>query len=162
MTKALDKTTVSKSLEDTKNIATSFLQNLKPANKGATVVCLSGDLGAGKTAFIKELGALLGIRKEEITSPTFVIEKIYGIAHKDFHHLIHIDAYRIEESHELVTLGWNEIVEDKKNLICIEWPDKIKDILPKETCNIEFEFIDESTRNISFPKALSSQLQASK
>ena len=153
------KTTTSKNLEDTKKLAISFLQKLRPAKNGATVVCLSGDLGAGKTAFIKELGVLLGIRKEEITSPTFVIEKIYGINHKDFHHLIHIDAYRIEESHELVTLGWNEIVADKKNLICIEWPEKIKDILPKETNNIKFEFINEETRNISFPKVLSSKFK---
>ena len=70
-----------------------------------------------------------------------------------------VDAYRIEESHELVTLGWNEIVADKKNLICIEWPEKIKDILPKETNNIKFEFINEETRNISFPKVLSSKFK---
>jgi tRNA threonylcarbamoyl adenosine modification protein YjeE len=105
-------------------------------------------LGSGKTTFTKEVASLLGIKKEEVTSPTFVIEKIYAIQHKDFTHLIHIDAYRLEKSEELLHLGWEEITKDKNNLIFVEWGEKVKNILPRETKTIRFEFIDENTRTI--------------
>lgn len=138
----------SKTLEETADFALSFVQNLKPSKEGATVFNLSGDLGSGKTTFTKEVAYLLGIKKEEVTSPTFVIEKIYAIQHRDFTHLIHIDAYRLEKPEELLHLGWEEIIKDRKNLIFIEWGEKVKSILPQETKTIRFEFIDESTRTI--------------
>jgi tRNA threonylcarbamoyladenosine biosynthesis protein TsaE len=149
MSKAsLDNKITSKTLKETADFALSFVQNLKPSKEGATVFNLSGDLGSGKTTFTKEVASLLGIKKEEVTSPTFVIEKIYAIQHKDFTHLIHIDAYRLEKSEELLHLGWEEITKDKNNLIFVEWGEKVKNILPRETKTIRFEFIDENTRTI--------------
>lgn len=141
---------ISKNLEDTSRYAQSILKILPLSKDGATVFSLDGDLGSGKTAFAKEMGALLGVKKEEITSPTFVIEKIYAISHPHFSHLIHIDAYRLDNAQELIHLGWKEIVEDKKNLILIEWGSRVKEILPESTQTIQFEFIDEDTRKFSF------------
>jgi len=143
---------ISKNLEETADFAVSFVKNLKPAKNGATVFGLSGDLGSGKTTFTKEVASLLGIKKEEVTSPTFVIEKIYKLkanSYKlDFSHLIHIDAYRLEKAEELLHLGWKEITADPKNLIFIEWGEKVKEILPLQTRTILFEFVDENTRTI--------------
>ena len=85
-----------------------------------------------------------------MTSPTFVIEKIYDITHPHFKKLIHIDAYRLEEGGELLALGWAEMISNKENIIFIEWPKYVSDILPIERKNITFTFIDEHTRTVDF------------
>ena len=99
-------------------------------NAKATVVGLYGELGSGKTTFMKFLAESLGVN-ETIQSPTFVIEKIYELVNQSFQHLIHIDAYRIEKENEMINLGWQEIIADHKNLICIEWPERIAGIMPE-------------------------------
>lgn len=102
----------------------------------AQVLALSGDLGAGKTAFTKELASLLGI-SYDITSPTFVIMKSYPIpAHPFFKTFVHIDAYRIESDDEMRVLGLTEILCDSTNLVCIEWPEKIQMLIPKDAYTI--------------------------
>jgi tRNA threonylcarbamoyladenosine biosynthesis protein TsaE len=158
MSQAAQKPNISKSLSDTEKLAVSFVTNLKPAKSGATIFGLAGDLGSGKTTFTKEVATLFGIKKEGVTSPTFVIMKIYKpratrftLHASRFTHLIHIDAYRLEKSDELLHLGWKEISKDKNNLIFIEWPERVKEILPKTTKTIYFEFIDENTRSIVLP-----------
>lgn len=138
---------VSQSIADTEAFARNFVQNLKLKEKEATVVGLYGDLGAGKTAFTKCVAGVLGIQ-EEITSPTFVIEKIYSLTDKVFEKLIHIDAYRLEKGEELARLGWNDLLSNPKNLILIEWPEKVKEVMPKNHTKLFFTFIDETTRKI--------------
>ncbi|MEK7514295.1 MAG: tRNA (adenosine(37)-N6)-threonylcarbamoyltransferase complex ATPase subunit type 1 TsaE, partial [Patescibacteria group bacterium] len=81
-------------------LAHSFAQKSSPLGKRAKIVGLIGELGAGKTAFVKEVAHLLGV-KDTLTSPTFVIEKIYPLKGKQFKKLIHIDAYRLSEGKEL-------------------------------------------------------------
>lgn len=142
------KTTTAHNLDETAVIAGELLGTLKEGNC-ATVVALSGDLGSGKTAFTKEAGALLGIPREEITSPTFVIMKIFDIDDSRFEKFIHIDAYRLEFEKELINLGWNEMIADSKNLIFIEWPEMVKEIIPTGAIKIRFESIDEDTRTIT-------------
>lgn len=118
----------------------------------ATVVALSGDLGAGKTTFTKDVAHILGI-KETITSPTFVIEKIYGLSPKiksHFVRFIHIDAYRLESSHELDVLGWHEIVNDKTNLIFVEWPEHVREALPENTLWMSFKHVSNTVREVSW------------
>jgi tRNA threonylcarbamoyladenosine biosynthesis protein TsaE len=137
---------LSKSREETKEIANKFLETLT-TGETATVVALHGDLGAGKTTFTQEVGKLLGI-EENMHSPTFVIEKIYSIDYKNFKNLIHIDAYRLEKESELLHLGWQEIIKEKENLIFIEWPERVSGIMPTESKMINFKFIDEETREI--------------
>ena len=142
---------VSRSLSDTRTLAEEFVHDLKQDVHHATVFGLSGDLGSGKTSFTKEVAELLGIKKDEVTSPTFVIEKIYTIRHHHFSHLIHIDAYRLENAEELVHLGWNDILKESKNLILIEWPEKVSEVVPGYAQTIKFTFVDETTREIIFP-----------
>ncbi|MFQ5662136.1 MAG: tRNA (adenosine(37)-N6)-threonylcarbamoyltransferase complex ATPase subunit type 1 TsaE, partial [Candidatus Paceibacteria bacterium] len=61
---------------------------------------------------------------------------------------IHIDAYCLESASELKSLGWEEISKNSKNIIFIEWPENVKEILPKDKQEIHFKFIDENTREI--------------
>jgi tRNA threonylcarbamoyladenosine biosynthesis protein TsaE len=138
----------SHSLEETENKAREFITALAPLQNGATIVGLEGDLGSGKTTFTQAVARALGVT-ETVTSPTFVIEKIYKLEHKNFTHLIHIDAYRLEKGEELLKLGWHEIATDPKNLILIEWPERVREILPADMKKISFTFIDEKTREIT-------------
>jgi tRNA threonylcarbamoyladenosine biosynthesis protein TsaE len=145
----------SRSLVETESFARQFLELLDPSSSrgkkrnGACVVGLYGDLGSGKTAFAQAVAKFLGI-KETVTSPTYVIEKIYSINSLPtaFKHLIHIDAYRLEKSSELVHLGWHEITANPTNLILIEWPERVADIMPAGHIRLQFTFIDETTREI--------------
>src|SRR3989338_8753227 len=90
--------------------AARFARELVPRNTGATLVTLSGELGAGKTAFVKAVAKALGVG-EVVNSPTFVLEKIYPLplfsqkSGKGFKRLIHIDAYRLEKGGDLAPLA---------------------------------------------------------
>ena len=104
-------------------------------------------VGLVTVSFTQEAAKCLGV-KETVTSPTFVIEKIYKLDHQNFDHLIHIDAYRLGSGNELLNLGWEEIAKNPKNIIFIEWPEKVAEILPEDIKKIYFTFIDENTREI--------------
>lgn len=111
---------------------------LLPHPDSAMVLALSGDLGAGKTTFAQGIARALGV-EEQVTSPTFVIEKIYQLEGQKFSHLIHIDAYRLDDPHELEVLGWKEIIADPANLIVVEWPEKVAGLIPADTMRISFK-----------------------
>lgn len=139
---------ISKSVEETAQIAFNFASKLEPKESGAIIVGLYGELGSGKTTFMKFLAECLGI-KETIQSPTFVIMKSFNLQSSIFNKLIHIDAYRIENEAEMLNLGWQEIISDPKNLICIEWPERISGIMPPHIV-ITFEhYNDENQRKIN-------------
>ncbi len=140
---------LSKSLEDTAKIAEGFLEkaSMNFYEDEASIVGLYGDLGSGKTTFTKSVAKILGI-KEDITSPTFVIEKMYDIDYKSFQKLIHIDAYRLEDPKELLALDWEQIAKNPHNLILIEWPEKVREILPENHLKVFFKFISENEREI--------------
>lgn len=143
---------VTKSLEEFKVYARDFVSKLEPHESKALVVGLQGNLGSGKTTFTQEISRTLGVT-ETVTSPTFVIEKIYKLPEGAlFDHLIHIDAYRLEKESELRHLGWKEIVENPRNLILIEWPERVVGLVPKNATHISFKFIDENTREITETK----------
>jgi tRNA threonylcarbamoyladenosine biosynthesis protein TsaE len=93
-------------------------------------VCLSGNLGAGKTAFTQGVAKHLGI-KSKVVSPTFVIYKKYPLQDKKHKYLFHLDAYRLKNEKELLHLEWNKIISNKENLVIVEWPENVKGIIPK-------------------------------
>ena len=100
------------------------------ASDHATLITFSGDLGAGKTTLIQEIAKQLGV-EGHLQSPTFVIYKKYPITlNKDWNILVHGDMYRLDNALDIEKLGWSELLADPNNLICIEWPEKIKDALP--------------------------------
>lgn len=139
---------LSKSVEETAEIAGDFVAKLKPREDTALVIGLYGELGSGKTTFMKYLAEALGV-KEEIRSPTFVIMKFFNLSIiQSFNKLTHIDAYRIEKEEEMINLGWQEIIADPKNLICVEWPERIAKIMPEHII-IKLEHVRENERKIS-------------
>lgn len=101
------------------------------ALKTGDVVCLSGDLGVGKTAFVKGLAKGIGIT-EHITSPTFTIVNEYQGKYK----LYHFDVYRVNDSDELNEIGFEEYIYGD-GISVIEWAEIIKDILPQQKLWIE-------------------------
>lgn len=137
---------IAKNLEETQKIARDFVNGIKPKEKSATIVGLYGDLGAGKTSFTQGVALALNI-DENVASPTFVIEKIYKLKKQNFEQLIHIDAYRLEKSEELLSLNWKEIVSNPTNIILIEWPERVADIMP-DHIHINFSHISEEGREI--------------
>lgn len=139
---------VSKSVEETGVLAKSFIDKISMGvHDTALVVGLYGDLGSGKTTFTQAVAKLFGI-KEDITSPTFVIEKIYGIDHAKFTNLVHIDAYRLDSAKELKVLNWERTLGNEKNIIFIEWPERVQEILPENHAKIYFKFLNETEREI--------------
>jgi tRNA threonylcarbamoyladenosine biosynthesis protein TsaE len=132
----------------------TFLSKLDGIRGTSTIIALQGNLGAGKTVFAKGVAKFLGV-KENVTSPTFVIEKQYTLpSEAPWKRLIHIDAYRLENETELSTIGWNSIATDPSNLIIIEWPEQVGLGVPERALWVEFEAVNETTRNILVPKCI--------
>ena len=140
------------SFEETQQLAKDFLSSLRPTPRHATVVGLQGELGSGKTTFMQGIGNALGV-DAPIQSPTFVIEKIYRITHPNFEHLVHIDAYRLDDASELEHLGWDLVLGDSKNLVFVEWPERVTRLMPEEAITIMFEHKGSDTRAITLPDA---------
>ena len=119
----------SRSLDETSKIARGWLEAVslkyKDSDK-ALVVGLSGHLGAGKTAFVKAIAQVLGIN-ESVTSPTFVLMKFYktNVDNFKWQNLVHLDLYRLEKKEELKALDLPRVINNKNNLIMIEWPENV-------------------------------------
>lgn len=136
--------------KDLKNIGEDIINNAKSNKKDkATILAFSGDLGAGKTTLTKEIAKNFKVKKE-IISPTFVIMKIYDIEDDTWKKLIHIDAYRFEKGEDLSVLGWSDIIENKENIIIIEWPEMVENHIPDWAIKISLSHKDEDTRVIEY------------
>jgi tRNA threonylcarbamoyladenosine biosynthesis protein TsaE len=139
-------TYTTKSAKKTQELGHQFAREVLTmrAKKNAIIIGLSGNLGGGKTTFLQGFAKGLGI-KEKILSPTFVIMKRF----KNFYHF---DCYRLKNEKEILELGWKEIISNPQNIIAIEWPERVKKVLPKNTIIIEFKFVDKNQREIIFKK----------
>ncbi|MDD5431307.1 MAG: tRNA (adenosine(37)-N6)-threonylcarbamoyltransferase complex ATPase subunit type 1 TsaE [Candidatus Pacebacteria bacterium] len=108
----------------------------------ASVIALLGELGAGKTTFTQGFARALGV-ESRVASPTFIIFRKHEIGecglHKHIKHIFHFDLYRIQKPQEILKLGFKKIINDPDNIVLIEWPEKIKGILPKNTIWVHFE-----------------------
>ena len=130
---------VSKNINDTLTLAENF-ESEKFENM---VICLDGELGSGKTVFVKGFAKALGI-EENITSPTFNIIKEYINEEMP---LYHMDVYRLDELNE--DIGIRDYY-NKGGITIIEWSELIKNDLPDERLEIKFKIIDENTRVLIF------------
>lgn len=132
------------SIEETYQVAAEIAKQFK--NKGG-LIALSGDLGAGKTTFTQGFAKELKI-EDKILSPTFVIIRQHLIPQTK-RTLFHADLYRLEGDIKAIDIGLKDLWEDENNLILIEWAEKIRDQLPKNTIYIDIQKVDESSRQIS-------------
>ena len=142
--------TVTKSEQETIDLAIEFASTLL-AND---VILLDGELGAGKTCFVRGLCEGLGGDPTQVNSPTFVIMQEYEV--DGGIRLIHIDAYRLSGTEELDTIGWDELLSDPLTIIAIEWPSKITDALPEHAITVSIEHLKEHERSLTIDQSSSS------
>lgn len=124
---------LTKTAKQTEALGKSFVKSLK---QGA-VFGLVGELGAGKTQFVKGVAKGLGI-KAHITSPTFVLLRVYPTKNKFIKHLVHVDAYRIKKAAHLSGIGLEDYLADRETLVLIEWADKVKSLVKPKKNIIKF------------------------
>jgi tRNA threonylcarbamoyladenosine biosynthesis protein TsaE len=115
--------------------------------KQAQIITLEGDLGGGKTTFLKGLAKGLGI-KEKILSPTFLLIRKFQIPSTKFQNFYHIDCYRIKKPREILKLGFRKIVKNPQNIVAIEWAERIRGILPRKVLKIKFKILGKKKREI--------------
>jgi tRNA threonylcarbamoyladenosine biosynthesis protein TsaE len=102
----------------------------------ATVFALSGDLGAGKTTFVRGFLKALGVRRA--ASPTFILMRRHAIRKGGFRNVFHMDAYRLSRVSELEPLKFKEVLLDPVNIVLVEWAPNIRKGLPKNSISIKF------------------------
>ena len=142
----MNRNKTTKNEQETIKFAKNFLENvLKGAKEDAPLIfCLQGELGAGKTHFVKGLAQALGI-EDNMTSPTFVLMKKVVIGEKLF---FHIDCYRIYDSKDAEQIGLDKILKNPRAIIAIEWAERIADIIPKPYWEIKMEHAGDTCRRI--------------
>ncbi len=148
----MDKKYTTKTAKETQSIGQKIAKDVVKKNgfNHATVLLLRGNLGGGKTTFLQGFAKGLGV-KEKVLSPTFAIMKKFKIIKsKNFNYFYHLDCYRINKPEEILELGFKEIIYDPKNIVAVEWPEKIEKYLEKNLTEIHFKFIDQDQREITF------------
>lgn len=130
---------ITNSVEETIQAGKAFAQTLSAGD----VVCLHGDLGAGKTHFTKGISTFFGVDEHEVNSPTFVLIQEYS---GDIP-VYHFDAYRIESENEAKSLGTQEYFYGE-GVCIIEWPEKMGTLIPDYAIHVTIEKTGESSRMI--------------
>jgi len=139
---------ITKSPTETRKLAEVLIKKfLKYNTEKAIIIALEGELGAGKTTFVKGLAKALKI-KAKVKSPTFTLIKSHKLQATSYKFLYHLDCYRIKDHRDLTILGIKEILNDPKNIVIIEWSDRVKKILPKNHIKIHIDHINKNTRKI--------------
>lgn len=131
-----------KSENETRKIAEEFSEILHPGD----VVALKGNLGAGKTFFVKN--ACKKFNVNNANSPSFAIVNEYMGAVN----IYHFDFYRIKKPVELYDIGFDEYLIQQNSIVFIEWPDLVPEVLPENRYDVQFEFIDDNSRKITITK----------
>ncbi len=138
-------TTVITSTSESETIAAGreFVQTLKPG----AVVALRGDLGAGKTRFVRGMAEGLGHDASLVSSPTYTLANEYDTPDAVCP-LIHIDAYRLPAGDDLSSIGWDHMT-DGASIIVIEWAERVESVLPPAHMNVRIEHTGDTQRLIS-------------
>lgn len=130
----------SSSSAETKKFAASLAKKIlrsKHPQRHALVLALTGELGSGKTTFVKGFCRGLGL-KNKVVSPTFILMRRGALKHKRFKNVFHVDAYRIKNTKELKPLRFKEVLDNPENIVLIEWADIIKKALPRNASWLRF------------------------
>jgi tRNA threonylcarbamoyladenosine biosynthesis protein TsaE len=131
---------ISHSADQTRRLGSRLGQLLQPGD----VICLSGDLGAGKTVFTSGIGQGWG-SNVPVTSPTFNLVQQYT-REKDNVVLYHLDCYRLSSAADVDSIGFDDMLDGSGPMI-IEWPERIEDALPEDVLWIDIHVIEENRRN---------------
>lgn len=131
----------SHSVAETERIAADLARTLAPN----TTLALHGDLGAGKTQFVRGLLIGLGGNPRTVSSPTYVLLNIYDTGRLP---LFHLDAYRVAGPEDFDAIGFTELLE-QGGVVVVEWADRVTDLLPPDTIHIRIEPTDQTSRRIT-------------
>ena len=135
----------SNSQAETFRLAEKLGKQLKPG----AIVALTGEIGSGKTVFIKGVAHGLGVKnRDEVKSPTFVLLHLY----KGKIPLQHFDLYRLEKPAELEAIGFDEFVSNPDSVTLIEWADRARPRIPKNAIWVEIKITGSSARKITIKK----------
>jgi tRNA threonylcarbamoyladenosine biosynthesis protein TsaE len=139
----LIQTHLSSSVEQTESIAAALAGSLAPG----ACLALEGELGAGKTAFVRGLVRGLGGNPRAVSSPTFVLLNIYETPAMRVYHL---DAYRVSGGEDFEAIGFTELLDDPEGpgLVAVEWPQRVSSIIPASCVRIRIETLDARQRRI--------------
>jgi tRNA threonylcarbamoyladenosine biosynthesis protein TsaE len=131
---------LSTSVEQTEQIAIDLSRELR----GGECIALEGELGAGKTQFVRGLLKGLGGDARQVSSPTFVLLNVYGSGRLK---LFHLDAYRVGGGEDFESIGFSELLEED-GVVVVEWASRVASILPSSRIAIFIEHVDDHTRRI--------------
>ncbi|HTW93921.1 MAG TPA: tRNA (adenosine(37)-N6)-threonylcarbamoyltransferase complex ATPase subunit type 1 TsaE [Tepidisphaeraceae bacterium] len=134
-----------KSVEETEGVAEELAGKLR----GGECIALDGELGAGKTQFVRGLVRALGGNPRRVNSPTFVLLNVYDDGRLK---LFHLDAYRVSGPQDFEGIGFGELLE-QGGVVAVEWAQRVASLLPPRLVRVEFAVIDPSCREIeiTFP-----------
>lgn len=135
---------ISNSAAETERIGQNFAEKLKAKD----VVFLKGNLGSGKTIFVKGLARGLGV-KSRVISPTFVIARSYNAKKKGIRNLYHLDLYRLKNENEVQSIDLNEFIDDETGVVAIEWPNIGQGLVKGRVWTIDFSEINEGRHKIN-------------
>lgn len=127
---------------ETSRLASEFASIAGPGD----IIALNGNLGSGKTFFVKSFAAAKGI--ETASSPTFAIVNEYTGKNK----IYHFDFYRINKINELYDIGFDDYLNDDSAIVFIEWADLFKELLPKRIYEVKFAVVSDNLRRITIQK----------
>ena len=122
----------------------ALAKSISPLLRPSDVLVLQGELGAGKTVFVRGLAIALGIDEELVHSPSFTIVNEYPGARS----LYHFDLFRLQDTAELCEIGWDDYL-GKSGLTVVEWGEKALEMLPPSYYLIKFRIIDETSREVN-------------
>jgi tRNA threonylcarbamoyladenosine biosynthesis protein TsaE len=131
------------SATETMALGRAFGATLQPGD----VVALYGDLGAGKTHFVKGVAVARGVEEADVSSPTFALVQLYDEAAGADLPLAHVDAYRLERPDQFVDIGGIELM-DGDGAVLIEWPERVEELLPSYTIRLKLTHAGDDRRQI--------------
>lgn len=134
-------TCVTHSPEETAHLAGTIGKIIREG----TVICLDGELGVGKTLFVRALARTLGV-ESDVTSPTFNLMNIYEAACP----IVHFDLYRIASEEELEDIGFFEYAEATEGIVLIEWAEKFPNAMPADHLSVRIEALNDEERQFTF------------
>ncbi|MCD6109356.1 tRNA (adenosine(37)-N6)-threonylcarbamoyltransferase complex ATPase subunit type 1 TsaE [bacterium] len=137
-----------KTSQETKQLAKNFARDFGSIE--GSIICLEGNLGSGKTTFVKGFCEYFSIEDDKVKSPTYTYYRLYENGEKDIYHF---DYYRLSRADDLIESELLEILERSNMIALIEWPEKIKHLFPRGTLVVKFSYGEgDNDRIINFSK----------
>lgn len=131
------------SLDDTARFALDLSRELQPGD----VVALEGEMGAGKTTFVRSLVAALGGNERAVSSPTYVLLNVYAVANGM--NVYHLDAYRVGGADDFEAIGFDELLQ-QQGVVIVEWPSRVESLIPAGARRIRLERTSETERVVTW------------